>query len=358
MAVDLSLIVNGRRFSGWKAIRVTRSMESLAGSFDLEVNDRWAAQDVPWPIAEEDRCILEIDGETVIAGYIDRRSYELDAKSRRLSFSGRDRAAVLVDASAVLSKWTFRSATVLQIARAVAQPFGVSVSLQPGLVLPKPLPKLVVSPGDTAWHVIEQAAQAAEVLAISDGAGGILLTRTGRTRAASLVEGENILRASVSYDGANRFYRYLVVTQTAGTDNAPGNATRVKAIAYDEGVRRQDRTLLVRSERGMTIDYARRRADWEARIRAARAETVSVTVRGWRQPGGALWAPNAKSHVESPSVGVNGVLLISQVDFGLDAEGKLATLRLVRPDAFDPEPQAIVRKSKGGLWKELAGGAR
>jgi prophage tail gpP-like protein len=349
---NLALVVNGRRYAGWKSVRVTRSIESLAGAFDLEVSDRWGGQDVPWPIREEDACRVEIDGAVVIDGYIDRRSLSFSATQRSLLYAGRDRAAALVDSSAILDKWTFRNASVLEVARKVAEPFGVAVSLQAGLVLPKPPRKLVVNPGDSAFDAIRRAAAAAGVLAVSDGAGGILIARAGRTRAAtSLVEGQNVLSASVDYDGQQRFARYVVATQIPGTDAAAGPATRIRAEARDEAIRRTDRILLIQPEAGVTTDYARQRADWEARIRAATAETVTVVVVGWKQSRGRLWPLNALVNVRVPAIGVGGDMLIAEVEHSISEGGEVTKLQLVRPDAFTPEPEAVVKQSSGGLWK-------
>jgi prophage tail gpP-like protein len=351
---EIRLIVGGFRYGGWKSVRVTRSIESLAGAFDLEVADRWGGQDERWPIFEEDECSVEIDGQTVITGYVDRRSVALSATERTLSYSGRDAAAALVDSSAVLDRWTFRKASVLDIARKVAEPFGIPVSVQPGLELPaKPPAKFVVNPGDDAFGVIERAARLAGVLAVSDGVGGIRLTRAGASRAADLVEGKNILTASVEHDASQRFATYIVATQVQGTDEAAGPVTRVRDTATDPGVRRTDRVLLIRPESGVTTDYARRRADWEARIRAARAEAVTILVVGWAQPGGGVWPVNALARVSSPSIGVSGELLIATAEHRIDdTGGEITQLRLVRPDAFDPEPEAIVRNTGSGVnWK-------
>lgn len=359
MADEVTLVVGGFAYGGWKSVRVTRSIESIAGSFHLEVSDRWAGQDEPWPVAEEDACQIRIGDEVVIDGYVDRRAFALAGQQRSLTYSGRDRAAALVDCSVVLDRWAFRDATVLDVARKVAEPFGITVSLQPGLVLPKAPRKLVISPGDTAFEVIRKAAESTEVLIVSDGAGGIVLTEAGTGRAAALVEGENILGASVDYDASERFSRYVVATQVAGTDEASGAVTRIRAEATDEGVRRPDRVLLIRPASGLSIDYARQRADWEARVRAARAEAVTVVVQGWTQPDGALWPLNALTRVRCPGIGVDGDLLISELEHSLDSEGGAITqLRLVRPDAFTPERRAAKVKSAGGGWKELAGGAR
>lgn len=358
MASRVGLLVGGKSYEGWKAIRITRSMEALAGSFDLSVSDRFAGQE-PWPIFEEDECKVAIDRETVIAGHIDRRAVAVSSYARGLSYSGRDAASALVDCSALLSKWTFRNATILDIAKKVAEPFGVAVGVQPGLTLPPAPRKLVVNPGDSPFNAIEAAARHTEVLVVSDGDGGIVLTRAGTDRADGIEEGQNLLGGSVDYDGTSRFYRYVVLTQTPGTDDASGSVTRVRAEATDEGVLRTSRVLLVRPESGVTTDYARRRGDWEARIRAARSVRVTAQVVGWRQPkSGELWPINALVNMHSPSLGVSGDLLIAEVTFELSDGGEITTLRLVRPDAFTPEPSAVVKKSGSAAFKELVKGAR
>lgn len=83
-------------------------------------------------------------------------------------------------------------------------------------------------------------------------------------------------------------------------------------------------------------------------------------MRGWRQSNGKLWPVNALTRVVAPiTLGVDGDLLISQVDRSVDdGGGRITQLGLVRPDAFTPEPTATVAPSDGaGAWKELAKGA-
>ncbi len=363
---EVTLRVNGRQFGGWKSVGIVRSIQSLAGSFRLSVSERWSGQAERWPIAEEDACTIAIDGETVIDGYIDGRSVQLDGSTRALTFTGRDKAAALVDCSVLLERWTFRNATVFDVARELAEPFGIAVRMQSGLVLADPPAKLVVNPGEKAFHVIARAAKAAGVLVVSDGAGGIAITRAGTDRAAPIVEGENMLTGAVDFKAAGRFARYVCLTQIAGNDTTSGKATQIRAEATDENVRRVDRVLVIRPEMGTTNDYARQRADWEARNRAAKSETVRAGVRGWRQPDGALWPVNALSTIKSPALSVDGDMLISQVEYTVGPQGELAKLSLMRPDAFTPEPKlAKVRgRGSGGTgpgsgsgWKELAGGA-
>lgn len=367
MADDITLVVTGLRYSGWKSVSVVRSIESLSGSFAFDVSDRWDGQADPWPIVEEDPCRVEI-GSTdanrvvVIDGYIDRRSLSANANERTLRYSGKDRAAALVECSLIVEgasvkghKWTYRNIDIAQFATEIAAPHGIKVTVQPGLVLPKD-PVLVAHPGETGWEAIKRVAGSAGVLVVSDGAGGILITRAGTARATSLIEGFNILEAEVEYDATERFKRYLISSQVPGTDEASGEATRVQAEATDDDVRRASRTLLIRPDKGYDTATARRRADWEARNRAAHAEAVTITVQGWRQPNGVLWPINAFSRVTAPRmIGVDGDLLISRAEYSISDRGQITRLHLVRPDAFTPEPQtAIVGGS--GAWKEFAKG--
>lgn len=356
---DLGLIVNGRRYEGFKSVRVVRSMESLAGTFSLSVSDRWRDRE-PWPIAEEDECRVEIGVETVISGYVDKRNPSASSTDRSLSYSGRDRAAALVDCSLVLGKWTFRNLSFYEFAKEVARPWGVDVTMQAGLSLPKRA-KIVVQPGDKAFEALAREAAEDGVMLVSDGAGGVVITRSGIERAAPLVEGENLLAISAEYDGSDRYRDYVLLAQSAGTDDSNGEATRVLARATDEGVRRADRVLLIRAEKGYSLADARRRVDWEARIRAARSEPVSAVVQGWLQPNGRLWPVNALARVRaSRTINVNGDMLITSVEHSIDDKaGRVTSLRLLRPDAFTPEPTLAKVKAtgSGGAWKELTKGA-
>lgn len=367
MGEDLVLIVGGRRYSGWKSIRVTRSIESLAGSFALEASDRWRGDQDPWPIVEGDACRVELGGQVVIDGYIDDRDLGGSAGSRSLSYSGRDRAADLVDCSMLVEdgasvgkkghKWTYRNLDVAAFTTAIAAPHGISVSVQPGLVLKKD-PVLVGHPGETGFEAIKRAVGSAGVLVVSDGAGGILITRAGTTRAARLAEGFNIKAGSIKYSSVDRFHRYLISSQPPGTDDASGEATRVQAEVTDADVLRTNRILLIRPDKGMDTATARLRANWEARIRAAKAATATVTVQGWQQPIGDLWPINALTHVKAPRLlDIDGDMLISQVEYSVDDRGgRITQLQLVRPDAFTPAPQTVVIGAEGG-WPELAKGA-
>lgn len=355
MSDRVSLKVNGKVYGGWKTARISRSIETIAGGFSLSVSERWTNQGEAWPIFEGDDCTLLLNDSPIIFGYIDSRRLNYDSNQHTVSLSGRDNTGDLVDCSALLTTWEFKNVDVLGFAKKICSPFNIDVTLQTGITLTRAT-KLSISPGDTAFNALEQACRVAGVLPISDGLGGLVLTRAGSSRCGtSLVEGQNILSASAEFSTNSRFHKYVVLGQHAGRDDFNGTAAAsVKGSAIDSSVTRTERVLVIRPEHNVTIASATKRAQWEATTRAARSDVVTITVQGWTQADGTLWPVNSLVKVVSPTIAVDGTMLIAQAEYSIDdTSGTTTTLTLKRPDAFKPEP---VISKESNLWKEISRG--
>lgn len=338
---DVILQVNGIEYRGWKSIRITLSLECLCRSFAMSVSERWDGTRAPWPIREGDRCTVKLGEDTLIDGYVDTRSMSISAQDHGFQVVGRDKAGDLLDCSAVLEQWEFAGISVLEICQKVAAPFNVKVALGPAVTAPAVPRKLVINPGDTAFDVIERACRLAGLFPVSDGAGGVVLTRAGTEMTTTpLAEGMNILEANASYDDSARHRRYIVIGQQQGSDLLYGMAAAdVRAEATDPDVGREARVLMVRAEGSVTIQQAQDRANWEAVVRRANAIAVDVTVQGWEQQDGSLWPVNALVQIQAPVLGVVGEMLISEVTYSLSEGGTTTELTLRDPNAFLPQPE-------------------
>jgi prophage tail gpP-like protein len=352
---DVRLRVNGRDYAGWKSATVERSIEALAGGFHLEVSERWGPGE-PWPIVKEDECAVLLEGEQVISGHVSKINLAISAEDRSVAIEGKDRAAGLVQCSALLDTWEFKNIPLLGFAKKLLDPYGISVSLAPG-VSPAPLSKISVDPGDSAFEALERACRMSALLAVSDGNGGVTLMRPGpRATTTELVQGRNILSGSSSFDAEEQFRTYSVLGQHAGSDEHSGKRASVKASATDMSVRRGERTLLVRAEGNATTAQAKTRAEWEATTRFARADEATITVQGWTQDSGALWPVNALVRVRAPGLRMNGFLLITRTRFSLDESGFRTELSLKPPNAFLPEPVIPENPTPANYWKEIQNG--
>lgn len=360
---SVSLKVGGKNYAGWQDVRVMRSIESISGSFSLGVSERWTNQEQAWPIAEGDSCQVLIGSQPVITGTIDTRRASYDVNDHSVEVTGRDAAGALVDCAVYLERaggkptWEFRQIAILAFAEKICAQFGIPVTLQSGLV-PPTIAKMSIDPGDSAFNAIEHACRLAGVLPISDGNGGIVLTQSATSRCTTaLEEGVNILAARAEFDHASRFHRYICLGQRRGGDSEYGETVAaVKGEATDETVTRTERILIVRPEGNVTTELAQRRARWEASVRAARAGVVTVTVQGWTQSSGALWPVNSTVRIKSPTLGVDGTMLITQVTNTLSVtEGSKTELVLKGPRSYLLEP-AITAAQNDLHWKEIEAG--
>lgn len=356
--MKVSITVNGKRYGGWTSAMVTRGIDALSGSYELGVTDRWADQAQSWPILEGDACTVWIGDTQVITGYVDSREFAFDAQMHTASVRGRDRTADLVDCDATNRE--FRNMSHLEICRAIAAEYGVQVVASADVLaeisasLADPV---VVDPGDQAGELLSRVCRTAGVLPVADGRGGILLTRGAETRIpVDLEEGVNIVAARARYSQEERFASYVVLGSRSGKMVKGAAARAVKGVASDPSAR-AGRRHVVRASQPVDTAAATRLAAWEASTRAAKGDTVDVTVLGWQVPGTLdPWPVNAIVRVRAPRLHLNGDMLVTRVTYELTvSQGERTQLTLARPDAYRPEPMHLT-KGADGVWRELRTG--
>lgn len=359
MPADIELIVDGKSYRGWTQVAVTRAMDAASGAFNLSFSDRDPENVSSYFVTPGASCTVKLDGETVITGYIDQVAPSFGADSHILTAQGRDRTADIIDCSAVHDPDEWRNLTVLGLAQILCQPFGIAVTAD--VAVGEKFSKVKLQQGETAFEAIERHCRMRKLLVMPDGAGGLLITRTGRNRAGvALIQGKNLLSASGKLDNSQRFSQYIVKSQGSYSTDSDGEyESHIIGRASDPGVTRY-RPRLVVAETGGTNGSAIDRATWECNTNIGKATSCTVTVQGWRQsPGGALWTPNLLVSVQASWLRMDGIMLVRQVTFTRDISGgTTAQLELASPQAFEPDPpsektKAKGRKKKNSQWGEL-----
>ncbi len=330
---DVTLRVRGLAYGGWRNVSISRSIENVCGAFSVSVSERWPGQPTARPIRPGDPVSVAIDEDLVITGHVDQVQNSLGAEVHTVRVSGRDAAADLVDSAPDLPPNEWHGITVLELAQILAKPFGVPVRSEVGDG--RALPKVALNPGESAWSLLEERCRYEGFLLVSDGRGGIVLTRAASARATTaIVEGDNMLSGTLALDWSERFSQYIVKGQLQGTDFFSGEAASEPAGSTTDAEIQRHRPLVVIAATGADARHCADRARWEAAVRAGRGARASVTVEGWRSGGGQLWPINALVALRSPTLGINREMLISEVSFSKGDGGTLTTLSLVRPEAF------------------------
>lgn len=359
MLPDVELVLAGERYAGWLEARIERSIEQLAGAFELRVATagqalgQGPAQALPRALRPGMACEVRVDGETVVSGHVDDVEAQVDAERVELTVRGRDAAGDLVDCAALSPPNEWTNTPLWAIAWGLCAPFGIDVIDDVGA---EPLASFTLEPGETVYEALERAARQVGVLLVSTGRGGLQIAREGTSRVpVALVRGQNILRAHVALSHRERHSLYVVRGQDAGPTLQGAPAVAPEARAEDAGVARY-RPLQVAAEAGLKPERYRERADWELRVRRGRSARVTLTVVGWHvteDPADGLWTPNRRVYVEDPSLGIAEELHLAGVALSLGDGGALAELTLYRPGAFDR--LALPVEAEGGVWQLPAG---
>lgn len=344
---DVELFVGGQSYGGWKTATIQRSVTAFAGSFQLDVTDNWMGTGSIFFIRPGDECKLKINGQPVITGYVEQIENGFDAQGHSISISGRDKTGDLVDCSAIYGQGEILNSDLLQIAQALAEPFGLTVKADADVG--DPFANFCLQGGESVFDALDRAARLRGLMFSTDGLGNVVITKLAAGRAAtSLIEGQNIKQATLSIDTKDRFSKYICKGQITGTDENYGElAAHPEGQVADATINRYRPLVIIAENQANTAD-AIKRAQWEAAVRAAKSWKVTVTVQGFEQQAdGPLWRINEMIYIESRTLGLKQTMLITDVTMTLsDAAGRITTLVLQRPDAYFPEPEV---KKKGDV---------
>lgn len=343
------LKVDGVFYGGWKSLRVSRSIEQMAGTFELEVTERWPGQPQASPIKPGRPCQLLLDGEAVITGYVDTVSPDYDANRHTIRVAGRDKTADLVDCSAVHKSGQWRNVKLDQLASDLLKPYGIKIVIE--AEVGRAFSSWNIQEGETVFECLERAARLKALLLTSNPAGDLVITRAGKQRLDhGLVEGKNIKAARADFSWKERYSTYTVKGQGRLGEDGDSVHAAPSGRSSDEIIDRH-RPLIVLAESHSENATLRDRAEWERNVRRGRSARGSITVQGWRHPGGALWQPNTLVPVTSPLLWLNDAeMLIVGCTWTLDeGSGTLTELAIAKPEAF----QLLAGVSQSRLFGKL-----
>ncbi|MEW6648144.1 MAG: phage baseplate assembly protein [Pseudomonadota bacterium] len=342
---DVQLKIGNQVYGGWTQVKVRRSLDLFASTFDLAYTDRWPGQNGARPIALGAAAELYIDGQKLITGYVDKAPVRYSARERSLGVSGRSKVADLVDCTFNADKLNGvqrNDQTLLQLADYLAKPFRVKAkSSVAGL---KVIEQPVINSIQTAFDFLEKLSRKEAVMLLDDPDGNLVIARASSRRApTALVLGQNILECDGEESHRDRFSIYNIFGQYPDPDSqhAPEWKAHVSGRAEDAGMRYRPTTI----DAETALDYAdaERRAIWQRNLNYGRSRQYTYIVNGWRHKDG-LWEPNTLVLVFDPWAGIVGKddqgewLMIGTVEYLLDESGERSRLTVMPKEAYDLIP--------------------
>ncbi|SJF25049.1 phage baseplate assembly protein [Shigella sonnei] len=351
MSNTVTLRTDGRLFTGWTSVSVTRSIESVAGYFELGVNVP-PGTDLSG-LAPGKAFTLEIGGQIVCTGYIDSRRRQMTADSIKITVAGRDKTADLIDCAAVYSGGQWKNRTLEQIARDLCAPYGVTVRWElSDKESSAVFPGFTLDHSETVYEALVRASRARGVLMTSNAAGELVFSRAASTATDELVLGENLLTLDFDEDFRDRFSEYIVkgYARANGADGDDIDAESIvsrKGTATDSDVTRY-RPMIIIADSKITAKDAQARALREQRRRLAKSITFEAEIDGWTRRDGQLWMPNLLVTIDASKYAIKTTeLLVSKVTLILNDQDGLKTRVSLAPREGFLVPVESDRKSRG-----------
>ncbi|MDR5784060.1 hypothetical protein QCE63_32080 [Caballeronia sp. LZ065] len=340
----------GLSISGWKAARVTRSIENCTGAFVLEMTERFPDEvnetsligGVPIQIAiDEDNLLL--------TGYVDTVEYIITPHEHLIRATGRGRCEDLIDCSAPVDR-ILANSRIDAVCRSLVDKFDIDVVLSSSLQatiddLPT-IPFQLISITETPWEVIERCCRYSGVLAFELEDGSLCLALAGDELGSTGLElGANVESAVSVKSSLGRF------SSVSGVLTNYNNATDIgvnllpEYTASDPGVKRWRPKYIVSEQPASDRTYLQRRVDWQIARAYGMSRQVRALVDSWTDAEGSPWYLNYQVPVTMPLLKIpeKTLLLITEISFILDENGTHTELLLAPRQAYLPEPLVLQR---------------
>lgn len=340
---------NGNVVKGFTSASITKSLDQISASYNLGVFKD--GDDSAWiPIFPGDEVDVAIDGEVVISGYNVMTTPSFSNSGIGCQVAGMEKTCDLVDCTS--KTINFENKKVDEIVRIICADFGLRFAGTNGADIGSPLKKFSADIGSTAFNVIVNACKERNLYPTSDGLGNVSLIGSSHESAeVDIVQGLNVLSASGKFSVAERFSKYTIYS----SKDAKG---KTFASVTDEEMTR-DREFVLLDERFATKENCEARALWEAKHRAAKGNSLSVVVDGWRQKkDGSLWKPGLVVNCDIPCIlGETRSFLVNKVSFSYGSNGTTTSLELVDEDIYLPlpkiSPKGKLNKQKTDTWASV-----
>ena len=333
----------GNDYDGWERVTVSASIKEAARQFALETTEGSPLFEQAWSFPPGTPIQIEANGVLMVDGYVNRYAPRISAIDHRITITGRSKAQDFVDCAAVYEPGYWVNKTPLEIGRDLDK-FGVGITADVPL---EPIPYFQIYQGETAFEALERAIRHQGVTAMGEPAG-IRLTnaKAAKRHSSGLIEGYNIRTAHATLSDDERYSEHTVKGQ--GRHGKGEQSLRVKERWRDTGVKRY-RPRIIILEGDTDPKRALKRAEVEANRSQGLSVRAEIVTQGWRDDAGTVWTPNYLVHVYSPTLKIDGDMLIERVEFeqqGTENVGSLAKLSLVNEKAY--QGQKAGRGGRGG----------
>ena len=339
----------------WNKIQITKSLDEICHSLTLELpvgqRTNIAVHDKV-EVRFYNKYITHNNGNLrVTTVLIDEITDTTDNGRKYITVLGRSPARDIID-----SAWTGKAggSDLLTVAKSIAGQFDIIVDHLPRGQNNTETVSSFEWDCESPWTKLLNAADNQGYVFTSNEAGDLYLTKSGRDAEQwhfILAEGTNIKSVETTEAGAEQYHEYIVVS------------SGVQGSAIDGRCKNKRVLTLNLSDFNLDPEKAKRRALIELYRR--RKRTIKVTVSGWgltdeqiksfgsTEEKELFFNPNFLIPVYIPSAGIDGKMMISEVEYCAEPTAFDCTVSLVNPEVYMGKEGAAIAAKKTGKMSRL-----
>jgi prophage tail gpP-like protein len=347
--IQVKLRVNGLIYEGWTQVSITRSLTNVSGQIKLGMT-RMMNQKQGLSIAIGQPMSVDIGSERVATGYIFSLNPSYDYQKSTFEVICFDKTADLAHCSVVGQSTQWHNMSLFDLAKSLCKPFGIAVQseFQVGLQVIK---SIDLDEGSSVFELLDKEARNQGVLLTSNAQGNLILTRASTQKIKNQLRlGENILAASGTQSGENRFSHFIIKGQTAESWDADVSGGQSVTVRDKNISRYRPKVEII--ENNYTEGTAKTRGQWQLAYSISQSISTQITVATWHDEDGKLWAVNRLIFIDDPLQNLKQNMLISQVELTEDDSGRLCILSLVHPKSFEIDPTLEKETSAQRGWSD------
>jgi prophage tail gpP-like protein len=352
----ITISVNGVLYENFTNVEILKTIESFAGEFLFKASNTRRQN---FNFSTGDSVEIYIDDNKIMTGFVNGISGSYDDTYHELAISGRDRTQDLIDSSLKSSvDFKGQSVTLDTVIKKVLTINGLTnikvINKVTGLTAFSKNELVSSEVGQNAFEFIERYCRLRQVLITTNKDGDIELVRAGTNKYNMLLmcangdNKNNILRASLQDNDANRFNEYIVLSQASLISQLIDKDKPVKKGFTKDNNIRTTRVLVLNSELSGDIQTNSNRAKWESNIRRTKGFQYSCRIRGYYADKklNELILPNNQITINDDMLGINATLLIKSCKYIKGLEGTFLDLDLVNKDSFTLQQEQDAIKAK------------
>jgi prophage tail gpP-like protein len=346
---ELKLKINEVSYTGFEYVDIFKTMQSMCGRYNVTLHDIYKGGNALQDIRINDECIIEINDQVILTGYVDAMPVEYGKDYCWLHLAGRDNIQDLIDCSYDFTPNEWKEQTIQSIITSICNNFSITVAIDDSATTETNIiiESFKANEGQAVWEIISELCHDNGLLAVCYGDGNLTLTKVRSEYATDgILNDVNIDTCLTEQSTEDRYSSIKVKGQGIETDNkALGDYISCFGVWEDEIVTR-NRPLVLFSDLPTTYAKAKKRAIWESRIRAGLSRKIIYQVPGWVQSDGNVWDINKLVNVEDEILGINETKLIMSVNYLFDQDGgEITHLVIVDRNTFNNSEDEIRIKS-------------